>query len=94
MSYRIGLGYDVHQLAEGETLWLGGIQIPHDWHGEESPGEVVTMELLRIKRDGFFQNIGQGLNRFSGHLFASIQGEFALLCLGQAGLLGRGARES
>jgi 2-C-methyl-D-erythritol 2,4-cyclodiphosphate synthase len=30
MSYRIGLGYDVHQLAEGESLWLGGIQIPHD----------------------------------------------------------------
>jgi len=30
MSYRVGLGYDVHQLAEGETLWLGGIQIPHD----------------------------------------------------------------
>lgn len=30
MSYRIGLGYDVHQLAEGETLWLGGIQVPHD----------------------------------------------------------------
>ena len=30
MSYRIGLGYDVHQLAEGEKLWLGGILIPHD----------------------------------------------------------------
>jgi len=30
MSYRIGLGYDVHQLAEGETLWIGGILIPHD----------------------------------------------------------------
>ena len=30
MSYRIGLGYDVHQLAFGETLWLGGILIPHD----------------------------------------------------------------
>ena len=29
MSYRIGLGYDVHQLAEGEALWLGGILIPH-----------------------------------------------------------------
>jgi 2-C-methyl-D-erythritol 2,4-cyclodiphosphate synthase len=27
--YRIGQGYDVHQLAEGETLWLGGILIPH-----------------------------------------------------------------
>ena len=30
MSFRIGLGYDVHQLAEGEELWLGGILIPHD----------------------------------------------------------------
>ncbi len=29
MSFRIGQGYDVHQLAEGETLWLGGILIPH-----------------------------------------------------------------
>lgn len=27
--YRIGQGYDVHSLAEGETLWLGGILIPH-----------------------------------------------------------------
>ena len=30
MSYRVGLGYDVHQLAMGETLWIGGILIPHD----------------------------------------------------------------
>ena len=30
MSYRVGLGYDVHRLAEGETLWLGGILIPHE----------------------------------------------------------------
>jgi 2-C-methyl-D-erythritol 2,4-cyclodiphosphate synthase len=29
MSYRIGFGYDVHQLAEGEKFWLGGIIIPH-----------------------------------------------------------------
>ena len=29
MNYRIGQGYDVHRLAEGETLWLGGILIPH-----------------------------------------------------------------
>ena len=29
MGFRIGLGYDVHQLANGEELWLGGIQIPH-----------------------------------------------------------------
>ncbi len=27
--YRIGHGFDVHRLAEGETLWLGGVQIQH-----------------------------------------------------------------
>ena len=29
MDFRIGQGYDVHRLAEGETLWLGGILIPY-----------------------------------------------------------------
>ena len=28
--YRVGFGYDVHQLAKGEELWLGGIQL--DYH--------------------------------------------------------------
>lgn len=30
MNFRIGYGYDVHQLAEGEEFWLGGIKI--DYH--------------------------------------------------------------
>jgi 2-C-methyl-D-erythritol 2,4-cyclodiphosphate synthase len=29
MKFRIGHGYDVHQLAEGYELSLGGIKIPH-----------------------------------------------------------------
>jgi 2-C-methyl-D-erythritol 2,4-cyclodiphosphate synthase len=29
MSYRIGLGFDVHRLAEGRRCMLGGIEIPH-----------------------------------------------------------------
>lgn len=29
MQIRTGLGFDVHRLAEGETLWLGGVLIPH-----------------------------------------------------------------
>ena len=29
---RIGTGYDVHQLAEGLPLWLGGVSVPHT-HG-------------------------------------------------------------
>ena len=27
MDYRIGQGYDVHQLREGLPMWLGGVQI-------------------------------------------------------------------
>lgn len=30
MNFRVGFGYDVHALAEGESLWLGGIEIPHE----------------------------------------------------------------
>ena len=29
---RIGTGYDVHQIAEGLPLWLGGVLVPHT-HG-------------------------------------------------------------
>jgi 2-C-methyl-D-erythritol 4-phosphate cytidylyltransferase / 2-C-methyl-D-erythritol 2,4-cyclodiphosphate synthase len=30
MICRTAMGYDVHRLAEGEELWLGGILVPHD----------------------------------------------------------------
>ena len=29
MSFRVGFGFDVHQLKEGLDLWLGGIIVPH-----------------------------------------------------------------
>jgi 2-C-methyl-D-erythritol 2,4-cyclodiphosphate synthase len=32
LNFRIGQGYDVHQLAEGRAFWLGGIRVPHT-HG-------------------------------------------------------------
>ena len=28
-GFRVGMGYDVHQLVEGRDLWLGGIKIEH-----------------------------------------------------------------
>ena len=31
MKIRVGFGYDVHQLAEGEDFWLGGIKVPHSY---------------------------------------------------------------
>lgn len=27
--FRVGIGFDVHRLAEGHELWLGGVLIPH-----------------------------------------------------------------
>ena len=30
MQTRIGQGYDVHAIAEGLPMWLGGVQIPSD----------------------------------------------------------------
>lgn len=42
MSFRVGQGYDVHRLSEGETLWLGGILIPHSKGTvAHSDGDVV-----------------------------------------------------
>ncbi len=29
MDYRVGVGYDVHRLAENRKLILGGVEIPH-----------------------------------------------------------------
>jgi 2-C-methyl-D-erythritol 2,4-cyclodiphosphate synthase len=30
MNFRIGFGYDVHQLQAGQEFWLGGIRIPNE----------------------------------------------------------------
>jgi 2-C-methyl-D-erythritol 2,4-cyclodiphosphate synthase len=30
MNFRIGFGYDVHQLEKGYDLWLGGIKLQHE----------------------------------------------------------------
>ncbi|GAO28181.1 2-C-methyl-D-erythritol 2,4-cyclodiphosphate synthase [Geofilum rubicundum] len=30
MNWRVGMGYDVHQLASGYRLWVGGIEIPFE----------------------------------------------------------------
>lgn len=44
--FRIGYGYDVHRLAEGESLWLGGVLIDH-YQGTiaHSDGDVLIHAL-------------------------------------------------
>jgi 2-C-methyl-D-erythritol 2,4-cyclodiphosphate synthase len=29
MKIRVGFGFDVHQLRQGEEFWIGGIKVPH-----------------------------------------------------------------
>jgi len=42
MGFRVGYGYDVHRLASGETLWLGGVRIPFEKGTvAHSDGDVV-----------------------------------------------------
>ncbi|SDB84605.1 2-C-methyl-D-erythritol 2,4-cyclodiphosphate synthase [Williamwhitmania taraxaci] len=42
MNIRIGNGYDVHRLAEGLPLWLGGVLIPHNLGSvAHSDGDVL-----------------------------------------------------
>ncbi len=30
LNFRVGFGYDVHQLLVGQDFWLGGIKVAHD----------------------------------------------------------------
>ena len=47
-NFRIGHGYDVHALAPGLELWLGGIKIEHEAGCiAHSDGDVDSKILLR-----------------------------------------------
>lgn len=46
MDIRIGNGYDVHALAPGLPMWLGGVQIPSDFgFVAHSDGDVAIHAL-------------------------------------------------
>lgn len=63
MEFRIGNGYDVHRLAEGLTLTLGGIAIPHTKGCvAHSDGDVVIHALC----DAILGALAKG---DIGHLF-------------------------
>lgn len=54
---RTGMGYDVHRLAAGEELWLGGLLIPHDRGlAGHSDADVALHALV----DALLGAIGEG----------------------------------
>lgn len=56
-AFRVGSGYDVHQLAEGEELWLCGVRIDHS-HGlaGHSDADVAIHALV----DALLGAVGAG----------------------------------
>ena len=57
MSFRIGYGYDVHQLAEGEDLVIGGLTIPHE---KGSVGHSDADVLLHVICDALLGALALG----------------------------------
>lgn len=57
MSMRIGFGYDVHQLAEGEDLVIGGLTIPHE---KGSVGHSDADVLLHVICDALLGALALG----------------------------------
>lgn len=54
---RVGIGYDIHRLKEGQPLILGGVQVPHT-HGLEghSDADVLTHAVC----DALLGAMGEG----------------------------------
>ena len=57
MSHRIGFGYDVHRLAAGESLVLGGVEIPH---GKGTVGHSDADVLLHAICDALLGALALG----------------------------------
>lgn len=70
MNFRIGQGYDVHQLAEGRALCLGGIEIPHT-HG--AVGHSDADVLLHAICDAL---LGAAALRDIGYHFANTDNQW------------------
>jgi 2-C-methyl-D-erythritol 2,4-cyclodiphosphate synthase len=46
MNFRVGFGFDVHQLKDGLDFWLGGIIVPHTKGGlGHSDADVLTHSI-------------------------------------------------
>jgi 2-C-methyl-D-erythritol 2,4-cyclodiphosphate synthase len=68
--YKIGFGYDIHQLSAGRKLWLGGIEIPFD---KGAVGHSDGDALIHAICDAL---LGAANLRDIGYHFPDSSGEF------------------
>jgi len=57
METRVGTGYDVHPFAEGDTVWLGGVGIPHT---HRLAGHSDADAALHALTDAIYGALGEG----------------------------------
>jgi len=55
--FKIGIGYDVHRLAKGRKLFLGGVEIPHD---KGLDGHSDADAVLHAVCDAILGALGKG----------------------------------
>ncbi len=70
MKIRVGMGYDVHQLAEGEEFWLGGILMEHT---KGAVGHSDADVLIHVICDAL---LGAANMRDIGYHFADTDPQF------------------
>lgn len=70
MKVRVGFGYDVHQLKEGEDFWLGGIKIEHE---KGAVGHSDADVLIHVICDAL---LGAANKRDIGYHFADTDPKF------------------
>ena len=67
MSLRVGFGFDVHRLDEGQPFFIGGIKIPHTgWNAVNL--SKVNSQLSNPKK--LFSEIQDNSNFYFTHSFA------------------------
>jgi 2-C-methyl-D-erythritol 2,4-cyclodiphosphate synthase len=69
-KFRIGFGYDVHQLREGFDFWLGGIKVPHE---KGAVGHSDADVLIHVICDAL---LGAANLRDIGHHFSDQDPKF------------------
>jgi 2-C-methyl-D-erythritol 2,4-cyclodiphosphate synthase len=70
MQFRVGFGFDVHQLQEGRDLWLGGVKIDHP---KGALGHSDADVLIHAICDAI---LGAANMRDIGYHFPDTKGEF------------------
>ena len=78
--FRIGMGYDVHQLVEGRELWIGGIKLEHSMglDGHSDADVLIHAICDAILGAANMRDIGYHFPPVKGNEFENIDSKILL----------------